>query len=197
MRTLTDLENGIANQEQRRSSLLTRQTHDPFKDWPEPLFELRGGVAEAYFAQEREVLLSGPAGTGKSLAMLLKLYWVCRKYPNARCLLLRKTRASLSESTLVTWERDILGFSHPMLMMNPNLRETRKAYRFPNGSTIIVGGLDRPDKTLSSEYDIIYVNEATEVEDAGIWETLQRALRSKKVPYQQIIADCNPTTPKH
>jgi len=60
----------------------------------------------------------------------------------------------------------------------------------------VVGGIDKPGKILSSEYDLIYINEATDltVED---WETLSSRLRSARVPYQQLIADCNPTTPHH
>ena len=138
--------------------------------------------------------MAGAAGTGKSLAWLLKIYWVCRKYPGARCLIVRKTRESLTESVLVTWERDILGYSHPLLTTRPNLRKVRQSYTFPNGSTIVVGGMDKPDKVLSSEWDVIYVPEVTELELVD-WETLGGRLRAGAVPYQQLIADCNPTTP--
>ena len=70
----------------------------------------------------------------------------------------------------------------------------RQSYTFANASTVIVGGIDKPGKILSSEYDLIYAPEATDlsVED---WETLGGRLRAGAVPYQQIIADCNPTTP--
>jgi phage terminase large subunit len=97
---------------------------------------------------------------------------------------------------LVTWERDILGPSHPLLNERPVLRRVRQSYDFPNGSAVIVGGIDKPGKILSSEYDLIYAPEATDltIED---WETLSGRLRAAAVPYQQIVADCNPTTPTH
>lgn len=124
------------------------------------------------------------------------MYYVAKTYPGARCLIVRKTRESLTETVLVTWERDVLGFDHPILVSRPVLRRVRQSYSFPNGSEVVVGGIDKPGKILSSEYDIIYVPEATDltVED---WETLSGRLRSARVPYQQIIADCNPDTPHH
>src|ERR1700722_4654524 len=112
----------------------------PFASWLRPMclqpdgthteWELSGGVREAFDdTTSPEILLAGSAGSGKTIGALLKLYWTCRNFPNARCLLLRKTRVSLTESSLVTWERDILGGpDHPMLKANPNLRDTRKAY---------------------------------------------------------------------
>lgn len=56
--------------------------------------------------------------------------------------------------------------------------------------------MDRPDKVLSSEYDLIYVPEATDL-DVTDWETLSGRLRSAKVPHQQLVGDCNPTSPSH
>jgi hypothetical protein len=56
--------------------------------------------------------------------------------------------------------------------------------------------MDRPDKVLSSEYDLIYVPEATDLEITD-WETLSGRLRSAKVPIQQLVGDCNPTSPTH
>lgn len=124
------------------------------------------------------------------------MYWVCRKYPGARVLIVRKTRESLTESVLVTWERDVLGPCHPILTRNPILRRVRQSYRFPNGSGVVLGGMDKPDKVLSSEFDLIYCPEATDLAIVD-WETLGGRLRAGRVPYQQLIADCNPTTPHH
>lgn len=173
-----------------------KPTWTPSSDWIDPHFDLFGGVATGFNSREPEVLLAGPAGTGKTLANLLRTYWICRKYPGARVLIVRKTRESLTESVLVTWERDVLGPSHPVLLKNPNLRKVRQAYRFPNGSEVIVGGMDKPDKVLSSEFDLIYCPEVTDL-DVVDWETLGGRLRAGRVPYQQLIADCNPTTPHH
>ncbi len=159
--------------------------------------KLLGANAEAYKSKEPEVLLAGAAGTGKSLALLTKVLTLCDKYPGARVLIVRKTRESLTESVLVTWERDILApgtTAHGILTKNPTLRRVRQSYQFPNGSVVVVGGMDKPDKVLSSEWDFIYVPESTDLELVD-WETLAGRLRAGRVPFQQIAGDCNPTSP--
>jgi len=168
----------------------------PSEGWIDPRFDLFGGVAEGFNSRADELLLAGPAGTGKTLANLLRVYWVSRKYPGARTLVVRKTRESLTESVLVTWERDVLTPAHPILTTSPTLRRVRQSYRFPNGSEVVLGGMDKPDKVLSSEFDLIYAPEATDL-DVTDWETLGGRLRAGAVPYQQLIADCNPTSPHH
>ena len=39
----------------------------------------------------------------------------------------------------------------------------RQAYHYPNGSEVVVGGLDKPSKVMSTEYDLVYVQEAIEL----------------------------------
>ena len=160
--------------------------------------ELYGDNAKAYASREPEILLCGSAGTGKSLAMLAKIRRICEGCPGARCLIVRRTRESLTESILVTWERDILSqgkIGRSILAKNPTLRRVRQSYRFPNGSEVVVGGMDKPDKVLSSEWDLIYIPEVTDFKSPVEWETLGGRLRAGRVPFQQIAADCNPTTP--
>jgi len=157
-------------------------------------FDFYGGNALAYNSREPEVLLSGPAGTGKSLAWLVKIYTLADYHPGARILIVRKTRESLTESILVTWERDVLGPDHPVLTKSPTLRRVRQSYRFRNRSEVVVGGMDKPDKVLSSEWDLIYVPEATDL-DVVDWETLSGRLRAGVVPFTQMAADCNPGSP--
>ena len=115
--------------------------------------------------------------------------------PGARMLIVRKTRVSLTETALVTWERDVLGEGHPMLAKNLT-RGHRHDYKFDNGSVLVTGGMDNPDKILSSEWDLIYVPEATDL-DLVDWETLGGRLRANAGPYDQLFGDCNPTTPGH
>jgi len=153
-----------------------------------------GAAAEVLAFRGREVVMSGPAGTGKTRANLEKLFAVANKYPGCRLLLVRKTRASLTQSVLVTWEEKVVPQGHPCLK-GPT-REHRKEYRFPNGSVVAVGGLDEPSRILSTEWDVIYVAEAIELTETD-WETLTTRLRNGVVPYQQIIADTNPDSPRH
>jgi phage terminase large subunit len=131
--------------------------------------------------------------TGKTRGVLEKLHLFLLKYPGTRGLIVRKTRASMTESVLVTYE------SHVALAgvtVGTNLRRTRSAYEYSNGSTLVVGGMDNADRIMSTEYDIIAVFEATELSEDDL-EKLTTRLRNGKGPYHQLIADCNPAAPSH
>jgi len=137
-----------------------------------------------------EVVISGPAGTGKSRGCLEKMHYLAEKYPTMRALIVRKTRASLTESALVTFEDKVVPLHHPVLD-GPG-RAYRQAYRYPNGSILVLGGLDKASRIMSTDYDLIFVQEAIELEEDD-WEALTTRLRHGVLPYQQIIAD----TPMH
>jgi len=117
------------------------------------------------------------------------------KYPGARGLLVRKTLESLKTSGLVTYAQKIL---HPLAgisFFGGNAQEPPH-YRYPNGSKLMLGGMDKPKKVMSTEFDVIYVQEATELTEED-WESLTTRLRNGVMPYQQLIADCNPDAPTH
>lgn len=153
-----------------------------------------GSAAEAFRSTDTEVLLCGPAGTGKTRAWLESVYYVAERYPGSRQLICRKTRVSMSESVLATWEDSVLIPGHPCI--GAATRAHRSTYQFPNGSIVALGGLDRPTRLYSSEWDRVYVPEATELEESE-WESLLRSLRAGNLPYQQLIADCNPDSSSH
>jgi PBSX family phage terminase large subunit len=141
-----------------------------------------------------EVLISGPAGTGKSRACLEKLLGCAVRYPGMRGLILRKTRESLSEAALMTWEKYVVP-SDWSILAGPQ-RNMRQHYHLRNGSEIVVGGLDKATKIMSTDYDMIYVQEATEITEDDL-ELCTTRLRTGKVPYQQVLMDCNPDAPHH
>src|SRR5579871_192987 len=142
----------------------------------------------------KEVVLSGPAGTGKSRACLEKLHICAEKYAKMRGLIVRKTRESLTESALVTWEKKVVPAGHAAL--TAVRRNFRQGYQYPNGSEIVVGGMDKPSKVMSTEYDLIFVQEGIELAE-GDWEALTTRLRNGKMPFQQLIGDTNPDSPTH
>src|SRR2546430_1507524 len=67
----------------------------------------RGGCLEAFRARDDEVLVSGPAGTGKSRACLEKLHLMALLNPGMRGLITRKTLVSLGGTALVTWREHV------------------------------------------------------------------------------------------
>lgn len=155
----------------------------------------RGAASALFSCRDSEVLVEGPAGTGKSRAVLEKVHLALLKYEGARGLIVRKTRASMTESVMVTFEQKVLPAGDPILA-NGGSRRVRQSYAYRNGSHLTIGGMDNPDRIMSTEYDIVAAFEATElVEDD--WEKLTTRLRNGVMPYQQAIADCNPGAPSH
>lgn len=153
-----------------------------------------GACAQLWWCRLPQVVVSGPAGTGKSRAILERMHFCAERYPGFRGLICRKTRASLTETGLVTFEDKVVPEGHPIL--EGAARGNRRAYHYPNGSEIVVGGMDKPSKIMSSEYDLIFVQEAIELNE-GDWDNLTTRLRNNKMPHQQILADTNPDSPRH
>lgn len=158
--------------------------------WP------RGAARELLECRDEEVLIEGPAGTGKSYACLWKIHLLCLKYPGARWLMVRKTLTSLTSSVLVTFTKRVLASAPFGVEFFGGNKVEPAAFRYPNGSTIVVGGMDKASKIMSSEYDGAYVNEGTELREAEL-EAITSRLRYGVMPYQQLIVDCNPDAPSH
>lgn len=156
-------------------------------------YRLRGAGWTLQTSQAPELLIDGPAGTGKTLAVLLKAWRFAAEYDDCRVLLIRKTRASMTQTILVTLERDIL---RKVGLSGGASRQHRASYLLANGSEVVIGGLDNVERIMSSEYDLIIVFEATEITEDE-WEMLLTRLRNNKAPYQQAIAECNPGGPRH
>ena len=137
---------------------------------------------------DAEVLLAGPSRTGKSQAACEYLNDLCLRFPGTAALIVRKTRESLTESGLVTLRKRIL----------PGTARWHgdRQWRYHNGSTISAVGMNEPTRIMSSEYDLVYVQEATELEEAD-WEYLMTRLSGSALPYRQIIGDCNPAGERH
>lgn len=158
----------------------------------------RGACKEIFQRKDAEVLISGPAGTGKSRACLEKILMVCLATPNVRALIVRKTLSSLGSTALVTWRNHVAKISLSVgdVVYYGGSREEAPQYRFKNGSTITIGGMNHPDRIMSSEYDIIYVQEATELLIDDL-EALNTRLRNWQIGFQQLIMDCNPAGETH
>lgn len=157
-------------------------------------FTFRGAGLEIQTNVDPEVLLSGPAGTGKSLAILNRIHQDALRYPGSRQLILRQTKASLAETILVTYEEHVLPPNSP-IAEGPQ-RRNRQLYRYPNRSLIVVGGLDNPTKIFSGEYDRIYIAEAIEAKEDSLEKATTR-LRWGKMPFAQLVCDTNPDHPRH
>lgn len=160
----------------------------------ERVYEPRGGALEMMRARDKIVCYEGPAGTGKTTAVLTKAFIYASKYAGARIVLLRNERASMTQSVLVSWERDVVPEGHPCLR-GPK-KSHRQEYEFPNGSVVCVGGLDNSDRIMSTEWGFAGVFEATEVSEYDYSQLVSR-MRHYAAPYVQVVLDLNPGHPEH
>jgi hypothetical protein len=67
--------------------------------------ELRGALAALFAYTGPEVLVEGRAGTAKTTGILTKILYRMERFPGSRHLMVRQTRASLTDSAMVTMDR--------------------------------------------------------------------------------------------
>ena len=159
-----------------------------------------GGNLKVQYCQDREILLCGGRGTGKSVAALNKLHLLMASVPYARGLIVRRTRQSITKSTLPVFENIILETDSDLfkyLTKRGGHKQYRERYIYPNKSEIEFGGLDKPGDFKSADYDIIIFEEAEQEKSLTTYLELVPCLRNNKLPYQQIICVCNPGSPHH
>jgi hypothetical protein len=167
-----------------------------------------GSNKDAIECQDAEVLLIGPAETGKTLAFLWKLHRTATKYEKASLVILRKTLTSTYSTVLVTFQEKVIGKHEAITIQEGDPEkpiptdswggEKPQWFDYPNGSRIWVAGLDKSSRILSAEHDLIYVNQTEEL-TLDDWETLTTRTtgRAGHVKHPQTIGDANPTYPTH
>jgi hypothetical protein len=156
--------------------------------------EWRGAAAAAQTITARRWIISGPFETGKTWAALYRLDSEARAHPKAQYALVRKVRNDMDGTVLVTW-RKIIAMRGGVGTFGG---EKVQFYDYPNGARVWVGGLDRPEKTLSGERDGIYVNQTEELDEAD-WEMLTRSTtgRGAVTDHPMLFGDCNPGPEDH
>jgi len=161
-------------------------------------YEPRGALRDLFHNRYDELVLSGPVGTGKSRACLEKLHAVAHKYPRMRGLISRKVQDTLTKTVLPIYLEDVAGaeLEAGVIVHRGATAKYPDRYIYPSGAEIWVGGMDKASKIMGSEFDMVYVSEATELRPID-WDNLTTRLRRGKMPYLQIISDCNPDKPTH
>ena len=163
-------------------------------------YEFFGANQELISSIDPQVIISGPADCGKTIAALTKLHRIAWDNPNAQIVIVRKIRADVYSSVLETFNKKILPFppDDDRCPIRVYGGATPSQYIYPNGSVIWIAGMDKPGKVLSSERDIIYVNQAEELSSED-WQHLgtRSTGRAGHVEHAQLIGDCNPGPPSH
>ena len=150
----------------------------------------------------KELLICGPAGTGKTFGLLSVLHTILADYPGVRALMVRQTRTSLTHSVLPTYEEEVLPLDGMSQIAAGCSRKVRESYRYPHPrgkySELVLGGLDKPERVLSSAWDIIYVNEAIEITEPALDALTGRLNRPGRPSWLGwLLADTNPGDPLH
>jgi hypothetical protein len=140
-----------------------------------------------------EIIISGGFRSGKTVAMIIKMYLLCMFFPGNRLLLGRKSRADIDSATLPAIQ-DIFPAGTYEYRVGPGIIE------FPNGSQILLYGLDMMvsgDDTKKSAQKIkgldlggVFIDQLEEI-DYKMYEILTSRL-SRKVPFHQMGATTNP-----
>lgn len=162
-------------------------------------FEPRGAALAMLKSQADMILVSGAAGTGKSVPAMMKLHLACLQVKRLRCLVVRKTLTSLTASTLVSFREKVAGeaLAAGIVRWYGGSASEPAAYRYPaTGSVIVVGGLDQPTRLMSTEYDLAFLDEAIEATAEDV-DTIHIRLRNGRLPYQQLLMATNPGAPTH
>lgn len=161
-------------------------------------YEPRGAARDLFKNRDSEVFIAGPAGTGKSLGCLFRLHLTALHNPDMRGLIFRKTAVSLGSTTLITWEKKVAADALARGIVSWFGGSPREApgYRYSNGAKIDVAGMDKPEKIMSAEYDLVFADEATELTLTD-WESVATRLRNGRLSWQQQMGACNPSAPTH
>lgn len=155
------------------------------------IYHPHGCVKDLFTDKSEEILVAGPAGTGKSLGILQKCHLMLSKYPGSKGFMSRKTRTSMTNSCIATFNERVI---KPMDKVH--FHGANQVYNYPNGSEFAVIGLDDPERIKSTDWDFGYIQEVTECEEND-WEICTTRLRHWVIPYQQMLGDCNPDKPTH
>jgi len=162
--------------------------------------ELRGAALELAKYPELEIGVDGPAGTGKTHAILYFIHVLLLSYPGAKWLVARKRNTDLAGSALALYRESILDEREGVRYFGGN-KVKPAAFLYPNGSTMLVNGLDKPGKVKSMDFDGIYINEATDCDLDDIEMCHMRLARRKNsaLPerFQKLLMDFNPDAPTH
>lgn len=144
------------------------------------------------------ILLTGAAGGGKSRLAGEKLHAYCLKYPGTTALMLRKTRESMTNSTVLFMERKVIGGQTGVRHF-----PSKNRFEYFNSSILAYGGMKNEEQReqirgigQDGSVDIVWIEEANRFTEDDLNEVLAR-VRGKAAPWQQVILATNPDAPSH
>jgi phage terminase large subunit len=172
---------------------------------PQSDFTCYGGARELWnlvVSGESQVMIHGPAETGKTISALNLIDWFCWNYSGLQVAMIRKVAADLWGSIIHDFEKSVInmpeGENETASGITKYGGQKPEHYLYPTKSKIWVGGMDHPGKILSAQRDIVYFNQAEEAE-LNDWETISTRTtgRAGVLRPGRLIGDCNPGPSTH
>jgi len=139
-----------------------------------------------FASRARFTAYGGARGGGKSWALRRKLCAMCLRYPELRCLLVRRSYAELKSNHVMPFLKE-----YGALV---SYRESDKCLAFDNGSRIFLGfcGCDRDVlRYQGQEYDVIAIDEATQLSEYQ-FSIFKACLRGVGHVPRRMYLTCNP-----
>jgi phage terminase large subunit len=147
------------------------------------------------------ILLSGSAGGGKSKLAGEKAHRFCLRYPGATYAMVRKTRQSMVNTTLLFMRASVLNQAIERKIVRHV--ESKDRFEYANGSILAYGGMHGEAEREAIRgigrdggLDGVLIDEATRLEESDYSE-LQARMRGTAAHYRQIILATNPGAPTH
>lgn len=162
-------------------------------------FEPLDWQVEPYKDHASILLLTGSAGGGKSKLAAQIIHRDMLAYRGMMGLILRKTRESMNNSTVLFYERRIA-------VANKHIKHNRSLHRFEyedTDSIVAYGGMKDEEqreqiRSIGQDggLDRVWMEEANRFEESDFNELLAR-MRGTASPYTQIVLTTNPDAPHH
>jgi hypothetical protein len=142
-----------------------------------------------------EICFYGGAGTAKSftLCLILILLMTSPDIGGLRVLWCRKTRKSITNSSIVTWSKAMthLGLKMPS-KPQPSQRQSERFVTEAGVNELVWASLEDPYSAFSAEYDIVIYEEALQISEVVYELAGPRCLRNFAIPWQGLISLTNP-----
>lgn len=145
-------------------------------------------IWKALISNKKVVIAYGGAGSGKSYTVAQYLIVTALQYPDLRAFITRKTNPSLRLSTWKLMTELLSEYEIPHTVF-----AGEQTIAFPNGSVFVFRGMDDPEKLKSTEFNIAWMEEATEF-DLQDYLQVKLRLRRKAVKgfTNKVILSFNP-----
>ena len=146
-----------------------------------------------------EMMIGGPAGTGKTHIAVMYGHGLACSYPGSVGVFIRKVKESIKRTITPTYN-EVLGYN-PMDRRDENFvlgfgGIHPQEYHYRNGSIIYNIGMADPKQLDSLQVDWMMINQAEEL-DEDDWEICTARTRGRKMPFRVVYGDCNPVEPEH